>query len=101
MSNNRPPMRLAAHDYLCFSSRMGPIDLHVLRAALFDARRLLQTGCSPEDAVAKVCCGAWVEYERPVYVALTTCIALPAPEVPFAFLAHQNDSRAVMQALLG
>jgi hypothetical protein len=63
---------------------MNPLDLHVIRAALYDARRLVRAGISPEDAVSQVCRGAWVPHRQFVYASLVNCVALPLPSARLA-----------------
>ena len=49
---------------------MNRLDKAVVRAALHDARRLVERGHSADEAAALVCRGAWREYRTEVMVAL-------------------------------
>ena len=79
---------------MVFVSFMNALDLHVIRAALYDARRTVQAGSSPEEAVMRVCRGAWREYQLIVHAALVNCVALPLPtQAPFS-VGHAHRKRA-------
>jgi hypothetical protein len=53
------------------------IDVHVISAALYDARCLVEKGDTPEEAVSKACRGAWSQYRDTVHLVLTNCVSLP------------------------
>ena len=74
---------------------MNPLDLYVIRTALHDARREVEAGRSPEDAVSRVCRGAWAPYAPDVYVALVHCVALPSLAHPLRHLPPANAPRDV------
>jgi hypothetical protein len=81
---------------------MNALDLHVIRAALYDARRTVQAGSSPEEAVVRICRGAWREYQLIVYSALVNCIALPLPtQTPFSVSREQRESLIDLYAFAG
>jgi hypothetical protein len=71
---------------------MNPLDLHVIRAALYDARRLVRAGASPENAVSQACGGAWVQHRQLVYASLVNCMALPLPMAPLSYLVRARVS---------
>jgi len=74
---------------------VNPLDLHVIRAALYDARCLVRAGTSPETAVDQVCNGAWKQHRRHVYLSLVNCVALPSPMAPLEELARVRARRSV------
>jgi len=81
---------------------MNALDLHVIRAALYDTRRMVQAGSSPEDAVMRVCRGAWREYQLIVHAALVNCVALPLPtQTPFAVSRRQREWPTDLHAFVG
>ena len=81
---------------------MNALDLHVIRAALYDARRMVQAGSSPEEAVMRICRGAWREYQLIAYAALVNCVALPLPtQTPFSVSRRQRESLTDLSAFLG
>ena len=67
---------------------MNRLDNAVVRAALHDARRLVERGHSADEAAAQVCRGAWREYRTEVVVALIR-EAAPGPGTgPAPFVGH-------------
>lgn len=72
---------------------MNPLDLHVIHAALYDARRLVRAGIPPDVAVSQVCSGAWVQHRQIVYTSLVNCVALPLPMGPLSYSAQARAGR--------
>jgi hypothetical protein len=67
--------------------RMNRLDKAVVRAALHDARRLVASGRSAEEAAALACRGAWREYRTEVMVALVR-EAAPVAGIAAPFVEH-------------
>jgi hypothetical protein len=68
---------------------MNRLDKAVVRAALHDARRLVERGHSADKAAALVCRGAWREYRTEVMVALMRKAA-PGPGIgPAPLVGHR------------
>jgi hypothetical protein len=55
------------------------LDLAVVRAAVYDARRQMAEGRSSVEAVALVCREAWAEYSGLVRFAVENCVDFPPP----------------------
>ena len=75
---------------------MTLLDLHIIRAALYDARRLVEAGYTPEAATSHACRGAWEKHREYVLFALVNCVAVPPPTAPHyirrGFLNHHRKS---------
>ena len=61
---------------------MTLLDLHIIRAALYDARRLVEAGHAPEFAASLACRGVWADQRDHVLLALVNCMSVPSPTAP-------------------